>query len=178
MLSAESLLLIVVGAGLATGPPVAVRYLPAWYREWRAIKFLVPAAKHFRSRGGRDRPSVGAGFPLPKPAGEYRHDPYCGAPNMRAIKSLSMSTGSAASPLASRPWRKLTVIWALLFGLAHSAFAETILGRVVGVSDGDTITVLTRQHKQIKVRLASIDAPEMAHPFGQRSKESLSGLCF
>ena len=53
MLSAESLLLIVVGAGLATGLPVAVRYLPAWYGEWRAIKFLVPA--HFRSRGGRDR---------------------------------------------------------------------------------------------------------------------------
>ena len=46
----ETLLLLVLGAGLVLGLPIAIRYLPAWYREWRAIKFLEPAAKHFRSR--------------------------------------------------------------------------------------------------------------------------------
>ena len=122
--------------------------------------------------------SISARLPLPEPAGEYRDDPNFSTPDVRAIKSLRIGTGSAASPLASRPWRKMTVIWALLFGLAHSAFAEVILGRVVGVSDGDTITVLTREHKQIKVRLASIDAPEKAQPFGERSKQSLASLCF
>ena len=122
--------------------------------------------------------SVCSRFPLPKTAGEYRDDSDLSAPDVRAIKALGMSTGSAASPLASRPWRKMTVIWALLFGLAHSAFAEVILGRVVGVSDGDTITVLTREHKQIKVRLASIDAPESHQAFGQASKQSLAAMVF
>lgn len=123
---------------------------------------------------------VCTGLPLPKPAGEYRDDSDFRTPHMRAIKAHRMGTGSAASPLASRPWRKVPVSWALFLGLllAHSAFAETILGRVVGVSDGDTITVLTREHKKIKVRLASIDAPEKAQPFGERSKQSLSSLCF
>lgn len=57
MLAADpvSLLLLGVGAGLVVGLPVAVRYLPAWYREWRAIKFLEPAAKHYRSQSNRDR---------------------------------------------------------------------------------------------------------------------------
>ena len=56
--------------------------------------------------------------------------------------------------------------------------AEYIHGRVVGVSDGDTITVLDADHQQYKIRLSGIDAPEKAQPFGQRSKESLSHLVF
>ena len=54
----------------------------------------------------------------------------------------------------------------------------TISGRVVGVSDGDTITVLDTSKVQHKIRLAGIDAPEKAQPFGQVSKEHLSGLVF
>lgn len=49
---------------------------------------------------------------------------------------------------------------------------------IVGVSDGDTLTALTSDHQQIKVRLANIDAPEKRQPYGQRSKQSLSDLCF
>lgn len=48
---------------------------------------------------------------------------------------------------------------------------------VVGISDGDTLTVLD-DRRQVKIRLANIDAPEKAQPFGQRSKESLSNLCY
>ncbi len=66
---------------------------------------------------------------------------------------------------------------ALLLTLALAANAETITGRVVGVADGDTITVL-RDHEQIKVRLNEIDAPEKAQAFGNKSKQSLSELCF
>jgi endonuclease YncB( thermonuclease family) len=51
-------------------------------------------------------------------------------------------------------------------------------GRVVGVSDGDTITVHDADHQQYKIRLSGIDAPEKAQPFGQRSKENLSHLVF
>lgn len=56
--------------------------------------------------------------------------------------------------------------------------AEMLSGTVVGVSDGDTITVLDANRVQYKVRVAGIDAPEKSQPFGQRSKESLSWLVF
>lgn len=52
-----------------------------------------------------------------------------------------------------------------------------IVAAVVGVSDGDTLTVLHDQ-QQIKVRLAEIDAPEKAQAFGSKSKQSLSDMCF
>ncbi len=46
----ETLLLLVIGAGVIVGLPVALRYLPAWYREASAAAFLAPAIKHYRSR--------------------------------------------------------------------------------------------------------------------------------
>ena len=61
------------------------------------------------------------------------------------------------------------------FMLALNAHAFT--GKVVSVSDGDTITVL-RGRTQVKVRLLEIDAPEKAQAFGTKSKESLSEMCF
>ena len=64
---------------------------------------------------------------------------------------------------------------ALLIG-AHFAWGDTLSGKVVGVADGDTITVLDANRQQHRVRLQGIDAPEKAQPFGQRSKESLSRL--
>lgn len=71
----------------------------------------------------------------------------------------------------------LIVLLCTTYGVA-SAQGETLLGRVVGVADGDTITVLSAENRQIKVRLAEIDAPEKAQPFGAKSKRSLSDLCF
>ena len=58
------------------------------------------------------------------------------------------------------------------------ANADTLTGVVVGVTDGDTVTLLDVQKQQHKIRLAGIDAPESAQPFGQRSKENLSRLVF
>lgn len=60
---------------------------------------------------------------------------------------------------------------------SHSQ-ARLLVGTVVGVTDGDTITVLDEQRTQHKIRLAGIDAPEKAQAFGQRSKEALSALVF
>lgn len=74
--------------------------------------------------------------------------------------------------------------WILLIAagicLAASAVArETIvIGRVVGVHDGDTITVLVDGKESLKIRLNGIDAPETKQPFGARAKEELSGLVF
>ncbi len=50
-------------------------------------------------------------------------------------------------------------------------------GKVIGISDGDTLTVLVDK-KPIKVRIAEIDAPESKQPFGARSKQALSDLCY
>ena len=49
---------------------------------------------------------------------------------------------------------------------------------VVAIADGDTLTALCNDNQQIKIRLAEIDAPEKAQPFGNRSKQSLADMCF
>ena len=72
--------------------------------------------------------------------------------------------------------RNLVLPAMLMFSIG--ALAETLTGTVVGVADGDTITVLDANREQHKIRLAGIDAPEKAQPFGQRSKENLSRLVF
>ena len=54
----------------------------------------------------------------------------------------------------------------------------TFYGKVVGVSDGDTITVLTTGNIQMKIRLDGIDCPEKKQDFGDRAKQTTSNLCF
>lgn len=49
---------------------------------------------------------------------------------------------------------------------AGVVLADTLTGKVVGVSDGDTITVLDSDKRQHKIRVAGIDAPEKNQPFG------------
>lgn len=61
---------------------------------------------------------------------------------------------------------------------AAVGFSQGRVYRVVGVSDGDTITVLNEQKKQAVVRLAGIDAPEKGQDFGNRAKQQLSSLVF
>lgn len=70
--------------------------------------------------------------------------------------------------------RKLALLLALIpaFALAD------IAGKVVGVSDGDTITVLAADNKTYKVRLAGIDAPEKGQPYGQAAKKELSDAIY
>lgn len=51
-------------------------------------------------------------------------------------------------------------------------------GKVVGVADGDTITVLGTGNRQTRIRLQGIDAPESRQAFGQVSKQNLSDLIF
>jgi endonuclease YncB( thermonuclease family) len=56
--------------------------------------------------------------------------------------------------------------------------ADEISGRVIGISDGDTITVLDDKKTQYKIRLQGIDAPESGQDFGQVSKQNLSHLIY
>jgi endonuclease YncB( thermonuclease family) len=58
--------------------------------------------------------------------------------------------------------------------------AALLLCAVVGISDGDTLTARCKtglRSTTIKVRLTEIDAPEIAQPFGKRSKRHLSEIC-
>jgi len=66
-------------------------------------------------------------------------------------------------------------------GLPHAATpaqTATIKGQVVGVHDGDSITVLTAGKVQVKVRLEGIDAPELKQAFSQQSKQAMSEMVF
>lgn len=71
------------------------------------------------------------------------------------------------------------ILCLVLFYLALlplSAMADEQIGRVVGIADGDTLTILDDRKQQIKVRLAEIDTPESAQPYGTRAKQELSRL--
>lgn len=74
--------------------------------------------------------------------------------------------------------RILPILLLLFFMNPAVAFEAQITGRVVGVHDGDTITVLNADKKSSKVRLAEIDTPESAQPYGAQAKSILSGLVF
>ena len=67
---------------------------------------------------------------------------------------------------------------ACLILFATPVFAGELSGKVIGISDGDTFTLLTPDKQSIKIRLAEIDAPESAQPYGNRSQHALSGLIF
>lgn len=74
---------------------------------------------------------------------------------------------------------RFTTLTTLLLSLAAPlALADQLPCRVVGVSDGDTLTCLTSASRQVKVRLAEIDAPESRQPYGSRAKQALSALAF
>ena len=62
--------------------------------------------------------------------------------------------------------------------VAIPSVADTLQGRVVGIADGDTVTVLDATNKQWKIRLKGIDAPEKKQAFGNKSKQHLSDLVF
>lgn len=71
--------------------------------------------------------------------------------------------------------RFLCVFAALAF-LPLAGLAENLTGRIVGVADGDTVTILTADKQQHRIRIAGIDAPEKAQPFGNRSKQNMERM--
>lgn len=72
----------------------------------------------------------------------------------------------------------LVSVVALMLVSVGPLSAEILEGRVVAVTDGDTVKVLTSSLVEERVRLATIDAPERKQPFGSVSKAHLSDLVF
>ena len=61
--------------------------------------------------------------------------------------------------------------------IALPVSAETISGYVVGITDGDTLTLLV-DRAQIKVRLTEIDTPERNQDWGTRARQALAEKVF
>jgi endonuclease YncB( thermonuclease family) len=74
-----------------------------------------------------------------------------------------------------RPLPRARIFLALLLASVSASAAE-LTGRVVGVTDGDTIVVLDAGKQQHKIRLSGIDAPALKQSFGAQSRQSLSDL--
>lgn len=55
--------------------------------------------------------------------------------------------------------------------------SRPLTGTCVGVSDGDTFTLLSKKKNQFKIRLAHIDCPEKGQPFGKNAKKFTSDFC-
>src|SRR6266852_7867803 len=69
----------------------------------------------------------------------------------------------------------VVALWLVLAPLLASA--DQFTGKVVGISDGDTISVL-REGKAVKVRLYGVDAPEQAQAFGTKARQLTGDLAF
>lgn len=74
---------------------------------------------------------------------------------------------------------KIFLFCALFLLFAAPAVARGMIeGKVVGISDGDTITVLIEGNRTMKVRLYGIDCPESRQAFGRRAKQFTSAYVF
>ena len=85
------------------------------------------------------------------------------------IFSVACSSSAATTSGISLPYRRHT---------RNIATPIIFDGRVVGVQDGDTITVLDSSNANHRVRLLGIDAPENGQAFGTKSGQNLSQLTF
>ncbi len=68
----------------------------------------------------------------------------------------------------------LVFLWALLpvwAGPIHH-------GKVIHISDGDTLKIRTDDGRNLKIRLAEIDTPEKGQPYGTKAKKALAALVF
>jgi len=78
-----------------------------------------------------------------------------------------------------KPIRILLLLLVALLAAATAqganASSQVFSAEVIAVLDGDTLLV-TRGGKPLKLRLAEIDAPEKAQPYGTASQKSLADL--
>jgi len=67
-------------------------------------------------------------------------------------------------------------IFVLILFIALPALAHAWQGKAIHVADGDTITVLKADNRQVKIRLFGIDAPESKQDFCARAKDALAAM--
>ena len=72
-------------------------------------------------------------------------------------------------------FRLLVPLLFLLVGCEQAA-SDLLLGRVVGIADGDTFTMLLAESRTVRIRLDQVDAPERAQAWSRQSQEMLARL--
>ncbi len=105
----------------------------------------------------RARPASGGAGPAGLEAVECR---------VRPASGRAGPAGRAGVPAGIR--RPLPLLLLFLLLLALPAQAREILGKVVAIADGDTLTLLDDRRRQRRIRLAGIDTPEAHQPYGRR----------
>lgn len=95
---------------------------------------------------------------------------HCSAGGTCGVCADDVELEEKPAPILRLPRRKTTE--------SKTADCISLAGKVVGVADGDTITVLDDENTQHKIRLQGIDAPEKGQAFGTVSKQNLSSLVF
>lgn len=87
------------------------------------------------------------------------------------------SLAQRSAPLPARATRAASLALLLLAAWSTGAGAYVFRGKVVGVADGDTITVLHERRPET-IRLNGIDAPEKNQAFGERARQFTAQLAF
>ena len=70
---------------------------------------------------------------------------------------------------------KLTCLLILVF-FSVQVNGQTLVGKVVSITDGDTINVYNTDHGQVNIRFYGIDSPEKGQPYGQAAGKYLASL--
>jgi endonuclease YncB( thermonuclease family) len=68
----------------------------------------------------------------------------------------------------------LVASFSFFLSLNVSVQAETLEGSVLAIIDGDTVSFLTQEKEELRIRLADIDAPEIDQPWGPAAKTALA----
>ena len=66
----------------------------------------------------------------------------------------------------------------ILLLISNNLLSLELKGKIIHISDGDTVHLLTDNKEKIKIRLNDIDAPESKQAFGNKSKENLKNYIY
>lgn len=87
-----------------------------------------------------------------------------------------MPIDNHVAPVLVRTAAALTT--AVVLAISSPCAAGTFAGKVVTVTDGDTVIVRDHHGRRHEVRLAGIDAPEIRQPYGVRSRSHLAEVLY
>lgn len=68
------------------------------------------------------------------------------------------------------------IVAAMVTAAGHALATPPVMWKVVGVTDGDTLTAVDSDDVRHKIRLQGIDAPEVGQPFGTKARQMLGDM--